>query len=929
MSINYKVHFQRLNASIVAFRKAIIFVSLIIFSANLLNAKEPFTFTDIMKFNALRLPEISDDGKFLSYVLRPERGDPKIIIQPTDADTSISFEQAASCKISKNSVWAAIVSVPKALEIENLEKGKERPKNAMILYNFEQAKENRIESVQKFDFSNDSKWLAYKLYQDESSKSKDKNKKITGSDLILRHLESEAELTFRFTTEFSFDSLSNYLVFAREDLGGEKNGLYYIDLKGNLSFPMQIFTEKNSHYSSLAWYENDQLLSFIVAKEDKEAKPDSCSVFIWKSADKTLDTVLLSENSPKDWFIPFKNQMKWTQNGERLFFGLKPYIDTVPKEEKVTFTESTFYDIDSILKKREIDIWHSNDPRIKPHQKIWWKENKDRTFLCVYHFDTKQFIQLADIDLPQVLFAENPNFLIAYDDTPYLREITFNGWFHDLYIVNVNNGERKIIQKRMEEGAALSPFGQYVAFFKNKVWYLYDTRRDSTFDITSKINVDFYQEDWDIPSEPRSYGIGGWLKNDDAILLYDKYDIWKVFTSRGNATINLTAAEGRISETSYRIRNLDRDKRWFTSLEYVYLTGFNHKTKETAIFNCNLQILGTSRILDEGKKLNLIRKAKNADRILYTRESYDEFPNIWLTDSAFSFKKKLTDANPQMADFNWGRAELVDWTIKSGDTLQGIVIKPEDFNPKKRYPVVIYFYEQMSDGLHSFNQPYTGHNWCFPQYVSDGYVVFKPDVKYTTGFPGESALESVNKGVQKLISLGIADSNAIGIWGHSWSGYQAAYMITQTDLYAAAIAGCPVGNMTSAYSGIRHESGLARQFQYEKQQSRIGGSIFDSLENYIKNSPIFYAQKARTPFLIMFGDKDPKVPWEQGIELYLAFRRAFKNVVFLEYRNEAHWPERYPNRLDYAIKIKEFFDTYLKKTPAPDWIIRGVEYDGR
>lgn len=909
--------------------KIILVLAFIIFSSYVLNAKEPFTFTDIMKFNALRSPQITEDGKYVSYLLRPERGDTKIIIQPTELDTMFTFEQASSCSFSKNSVWAAITSVPKAIEIENLEKGKDRPKNAMILYNFEQGKQNKIESVQEYTFSNDSKWLAYKLYQDESSKSKDKNKKITGSDLVLRHLETEAELTFRFTTEYAFDSLSNYLVFATEDLDGKKNGLYYIDLKGNLSFPMKIFSAESVHFSSLDWNEKEQILSFIVAKEDKEAKPDSCSLFLWKSSTKTLDTVLLANNCPKAWFIPFKNKNQWTQDGQRLFFGLKPYIDTVPKEEKVTFTDSTFYNIDTILKKREIDIWHTNDPRIKPHQKIWWKQNKDRTFLCVYHLDTKQYVQLADLDLPDVQFAENPNYLIGTDDTPYLREITFNGWFLDLYVVNINNGQRKQIFKRLDENPHLSPLGHYIAYFNKKVWYLYDTRQDTTYDLTSRINFNFYQEDWDIPSEPQSYGIGGWLKHDDAIIIYDRYDVWKIFTSRGNAALNLTAADGRINDVTFRIRNLDRDKKWFISQEYVYLSGFNNKTKETGIYNCNFEILGSVKILNEPKRFNLITKAKNADKILYTRESYDEFPDLWLTDSAFSFKKKLSSANPQMANFNWGLAELVDWTIQSGDTIKGIVIKPEDFDAKKRYPVVIYFYEQMTDGLYNFNQPYTGHNWCFPQYVSDGYIVFKPDVKYRIGFPGESALECINAGVKKLVSLGIADSNAIGIWGHSWSGYQTAYMVTQTDMYAAAIAGCPVGNMTSAYSGIRHESGLARQFQYEKQQSRIGGSLFDSLDNYIKNSPIFYAQKARTPFLIMFGNQDPKVPWEQGIELYLAFRRAFKNVVFLEYRNEAHWPERYHNRLDYAIKIKEFFDTYLKKKLAPDWILRGVEYNGR
>ena len=176
--------------------------------------------------------------------------------------------------------------------------------------------------------------------------------------------------------------------------------------------------------------------------------------------------------------------------------------------------------------------------------------------------------------------------------------------------------------------------------------------------------------------------------------------------------------------------------------------------------------------------------------------------------------------------------------------------------------------------------------------------------------------------------MGIADSNALGITGHSWSGYQTAYMITKTNMFKAAVAGAPVGNMTSAYSGIRNESGLARQFQYEMQQSRIGGNLWDSLDSYIRNSPVFQARTIKTPFLIMFGDADPMVPWQQGVELYLAMRRLNKECLFLQYHKEYHWPEKYPNRLDYGIKMKEFFDTYLLKKQTPEWILNGIRYKG-
>jgi dipeptidyl aminopeptidase/acylaminoacyl peptidase len=183
--------------------------------------------------------------------------------------------------------------------------------------------------------------------------------------------------------------------------------------------------------------------------------------------------------------------------------------------------------------------------------------------------------------------------------------------------------------------------------------------------------------------------------------------------------------------------------------------------------------------------------------------------------------------------------------------------------------------------------------------------------------------------VQHLIDVGLADPDAIALHGHSWSGYQTAFMVTQTNIFKTAIAGAPVGNMTSAYSGIRLGSGLARQFQYEMSQSRLSGSLWEARDDYIDNSPVFFADKINTPMLILHGDVDDAVPWEQSIELYLAMRRNGKETVFLQYRDEPHHPQTYANKLDWAMKMKEWLDYYLKGAPAPEWIKKGIPYTGK
>jgi dipeptidyl aminopeptidase/acylaminoacyl peptidase len=258
-----------------------------------------------------------------------------------------------------------------------------------------------------------------------------------------------------------------------------------------------------------------------------------------------------------------------------------------------------------------------------------------------------------------------------------------------------------------------------------------------------------------------------------------------------------------------------------------------------------------------------------------------------------------------------------------------VVIKPRGYVEGRRYPVLVYYYRFFSQRLHEFNDPSVNHRPSFPVYASDGYVVFLPDVRFEVGRPGLAATKSVVPGVQHLVDIGLADPDAVALHGHSWSGYQTAFIVTQTDLFATAVAGAPVGNMTSAYSGIRLGSGLARQFQYEQGQSRLSGSLWEARDEYIDNSPVFFADRIDTPLLILHGDEDDAVPWEQSIELYLALRRLGKEAVFLQYRGEPHHPQRYANKLDWALKMKEWIDHYTKGVPAPDWITEGVPYRGR
>lgn len=903
----------------------LVFINLLFWATilTLYAQKDKFKFKDAMKFPAIRYQTISNDGKWVGYSLVPDRGDPKSIILNIENDTKITLERCIEPMFSNNSEWAILTLRPKSFEIENA--GKDKPSNGYLLVNLLEQNRMTFEKTTSFAFSEDSRWIAI-LFKPEKSEEKEdrKNKKIpTGSKLTLIDLTTLNQLDFFNVMEYSFDTLSKYFAYVVSEPTGKSNGLYILKLQGDFTLPAKVDGDSAVLISSLAWNKRTETLAYVKCFERKYSNLDSCSIYEIIPSTYRRTEIIHNEQISSDWYLPYKNKLTWTEDGKRLFFGIKPRMDTTVGKEKIQFSDSTLFDEETILKKSSYTLWHWNDPRIKTNEKDWWDKNKDRLFQCVYNTQTQKYLQLADLTVSNVFFADNPNYTIGYDETPYLKESTWEGPYQDLYLINLNTGEKKLIANRIHEGAHLSPLGKYLVFYKENNWHLYDPRKDTLVNLTGKMKYAFYNEDYDQPSPPPSYGFAGWFENDNAFLLYDKYDIWKFF-SEDYGYICQTVVYGRELQHTYRIVNLDKKKQFYRNQDSVLISVFDNASKFYSIYGLQFNILGPEKIIDENKNFKVIQKAKYANRILFSREDFDEYPDLWVANMSFSYKKRLTNHNEDfVSKYEWGTTELVQWVNTRGDTLDGFIIKPYGFDSTKKYPLIVYYYERFSQLAHNFNFPQIGHRPCFQIYNSDGYIFFLPDIKYVIGYPGNSALDCITSGVYKLISRGFIDTTAIGIMGHSWSGYQTAYIITQTKMFAAAVAGAPVGNMTSAYSGIRLESGLARQFQYERFQSRIGGSLWDSLSNYINNSPVFKAQTITTPLLLMFGDEDQAVPWQQGVELYLALRRLGKQVYFLQYHNEPHWPEKYSNRLDYALKVKSFFDAFLKKMPFPEWIKSG------
>ncbi|MBI4876375.1 MAG: S9 family peptidase, partial [Acidobacteria bacterium] len=626
------------------------------------------------------------------------------------------------------------------------------------------------------------------------------------------------------------------------------------------------------------------------------------------------------------WVFSDRATIGFSRDGARLFAGCAPLRrpereaggETAAAEEKVL-----------------ADLWHWRDPLIQPMQRVRAAMERSRSYSAVYHLEAKKFLQLADETMPQLTPSDDGRWAIGADDRVYRSQIDYDGNYADYYLVETETGRRTKFSERSPGGGrgasvAWSPDSRGAIFFRDRAWHSLSAPSGAVRNLTAALKVGFCDEEHDTPDAPPSYGSGGWTRDGKFALLYDRYDVWKAAPG-GSGTENVTRGLGRKQNLRFRVQRLEPDDedepRGIDSAKPVVLRAESLDNYDSGFWRARLDApAAPEKLVMASKNFAFQGKAREAATLLVTATRFDEPPDLWVTDPNFGSMRKVTDANPERARFLWGTSELVRFKNTDGVELKAALFKPENFDPKKKYPLLVYIYERLSQGIHSFTEPRPGTSINKTICASNGYLVLMPDIVYTVGSPGESALKCVLPAIQALADRGYVDENAIGIQGHSWGGYQIAYMVGHTRRFRAAEAGAPVGNMTSAYNGIRWGSGLPRQFQYERTQSRIGGSLWERPLQFIENSPIFRADRVSTPLLILHNDQDDAVPWYQGIELYLSLRRNGKEVYLFNYNGEKHGIRKRINQKDYSLRMMQFFDHFLKGAPAPAWMRQGIPY---
>jgi dipeptidyl aminopeptidase/acylaminoacyl peptidase len=915
--------------------------------------KRPFSHQDFDAWRSIDSEVLSRDGRYLAYSFMPLEGDGDFIVRDltsgTDRRESVgalpppltplesnperpSPRRKVSVVFTSDSKFVVATAFPTHADSlqakREKKKADELPKEGLVVLNLATGGTVRLDAVKNFQVpAKGGAWLAYLKTAAPAPKLADATTpakpSASGSDLVLRNLAAGTERVFANVAEYSFARDGDTLVFTVSSPDKNENGLYTVS-PGNPAAPVALVSGPGN-YRKFTWDRTETQAAFVTDRAEADTKAPRFALWYWKRGDATAAEVIgyTTRGLPEGHAVSGEAMPSFSFDGKKL------YASTAPAPKPADERLADILDEDKVT----VDLWHWKDDFIQTVQEQRAPQERKRAYVGILDLDTRRFTQLADPTLASLTFNDAGTVAFGLDDRPYRRRFDYDGVYHDLYLVDAATGARELLFRELtaKSGVRWSNHGRWIAYYDNLQWFAIDPRSRETRPLTASLPIAFHDERDDHPEPPGSYGTAGWTRDGESFLLYDRYDVWQVFPD-GRPARNLTAGFGRANKIQLRIQSIeptdpDADNRGIDPTQPLYLRGEHEDTFASGYFRTPFgSDIPPERLLWADKNIRYIGRALDADTLLLSASRFDEYPDLLTTDTDFSAPAKVTDGGAQMEPFIWGTAETLTYRNLDGVELAATLYKPENFDPSKKYPMIVYFYERLSHIVHHFTPPvptsYLNHTF----YTSNGYLVLMPDIIYTVGHPGRSAFNCILPAVEEVVRRGFVDENAIGLSGHSWGGYQTAYLITQTNRFRAAEAGALVSNMTSAYAGIGWGSGRSRQFKYEKAQSRIGATIQESPHLYIENSPVFFADRVQTPLLILHNEGDDTVPWYQAIEYFLALRRHDKEVYWFNYHNEFHGLRRRADQRDFTKRMHQFFDHFLKDAPAPDWMTDGIPF---
>ena len=874
--------------------------------------RPPVPRSDYDRWEQLRGHELSADGVWLAWSIRTVGGDNELRLRATTGGDRWTFPEGRDPAFSKDGLWFSWIHglSKEKREARADKKGDGKADEKLGLIHLPTGDEQEIDGVTRHAFDATGRYQA----------------RAAGSSLVVVDLSTGQSLLFGDVLDFAWCDVGSWLAISVGDESGVANGVQLLDATTGR---VRGLDASSRAYRSLTWREDAADLAVLRSVDPAKDEGTAHTILAWRDValesprrfeldvdDETLDGFDVVESGAPEW----------SDDGLRIAFGVRP---AEPDEEDggdedEESTDSNGKSGETADKNDEEDVpglqvWHTNDRRIYPGQKAAESRDKRRTLLSVWHLDDDRIVRVGTDLMDDAEWIGDGSRAIERVSRPYKWGAMFGRPYHDLFAIDAS-GDRRLVFERARY-TYKSPMGRHLMTFDGTDYLAHDLDSGDTVNLTAGLDAEFTNTRYDTPTDLMPpHGNGGWLADDSAVFLYDRFDVWRVATD-GSGGRRITA--GAEDETIHRLLDLDEEP-GLDPTAPLYLSLRHDPTEQRGFARLDPGATTPRRLLLEDASVGRLQKAEEADVFLFRRESRVDSPDLFVGSVDLAAAAQVTETNPFQDEYAWTRSELVDFTSDAGVDLQAILLYPVNHDPSRRYPMITYTYELLSPRIHSYQAPDERRYYNQTIWTQRGYFVLMPDIVYRARHPGTCAVEAVRPAVARIVEMGLVDEERVGLIGHSWGGYQATYLPTRVHIFAASVAGAPLTDFVSFMGQIHWSSGTAEVDHWETGQARMEVPFWEDPDAHRRESPIHEVHNMRTPLLMMFGDDDGAVDWDQGTEFYNFARRAGKQMVLLVYEGEGHGLSKEPNQIDYHRRILEWFDHYLKGEPAPAWITDGV-----
>lgn len=830
-------------------------------------------------------PAFSEDGGWLAYTLTAEE-------EEEEEESANSGDE----------------------EAEQADEDEEEERNNLGISNLLTDEKQEFLNVESFEFSAEGAHLLMARYSDDDTRS-----------IVVKDLAGNSQMVFGNVSAWSWQDIGSKLAFTvhgEDDVG---NGVQLFEAA---SGQLRSLDSGDAKYAELSWRDDSSDLAVLRAIEDDDFEDESHHILAWLSLDDPSNTSRESfELDPRadnviaaDERIVAYRALSWADDSNSIFFGAKDWdlAEVADDEESddAEQAEASDGDVENNIDDLEsagMEIWKSTDIRTIVTQKYNEDEDEEKNDLLVWHLDSDRIVRLVDDTLDDPRIVVGGRLVLASDDKPYEFDGMFGRGTVDIHAIDVDSGEHKIVAENVRPRFSASTSGRYVQYFRDGGYYAYDLDEDLLITLSDQVDSALDRQEYDHPvGELPPWGTAGWTAQ-DSLLVYDEFDVWELSIEG----LSRRVTDGRASEDTFRIVDLDEEQEYIDLAEDVYLSIRGKWTKRSGV--AKLVDNRLTRLVDLDATIRRIAKAENADVYAYTAENFDDSPDYFVGDD-FDSTEQLTASNPFQKDYAWGHTEFVEYKNHNGVPLHGALFYPANYDPQQQYPMIVYVYEIVSGSAKTYVVPSPTNYYNPSIWTAEGYFVFLPDIVFDPKDPGVSSAKTLELAVNAVLQSNSVDPDKVGLVGHSWGGYQAQFVPTYTDIFAASVAGAGISNLITMYGSMFWSAGAPETGHFEVGQERMDVPYYVDPESFMRNSAVFNIQSLNTPLLLEVGDADQNVDWRQSIELYNVARRANKELTMLVYYDEGHGLRQEENQADYQRRILEWFDHYLKGEARVDWI---------